>query len=203
MGRARPRRAPNRASPLPQLELELGELIGRWQFSRLVTRSPHFERMHARLEFVRHFFPELETVTIRVGLARKRGVLGWGSLDPHHPGIWVRPRRLDYFTIAHELTHLLQARGQVPRGERACDLHALARSPLLVDAPPSYLRLPAALRLRRAWEPRVALLLHRAARRALEARMRGERGYLKLFERSLETAGGLAVLRGRTPTQGR
>jgi hypothetical protein len=160
----------------------------RWRLSRLVLRSPHHERIRERLEFVRSFFPELEGTTVRVGLARKRGVLGWGSLDPDHPGIWVRPRRLDAFTIAHELTHLLQARGLVPRGERACDLWALARSPLLVDAPPGYLRLPAGLRRRRLLQPRDAALLHRAARRALEARAGGERCYLRHFERDIEDA---------------
>jgi hypothetical protein len=63
-------------------------------------------------------------------------VLGWGSLDPEHPGVWVRPRQLQLFTIAHEFTHLLQARSLVPRGERQCDLWALARSPLLIDSAP-------------------------------------------------------------------
>lgn len=137
---------------------------------------------------MRGFFPELDGTTIRVGLARKRGVLGWGSLDPDHPGIWVRPRRLDAFTIAHELTHLLQARGLVPRGERACDLWALARSPLVVDTPPGYLHLPVALRRQRLLQPRDSTLLHRAALRALEARVRGERGYLRHFEREIEDA---------------
>src|SRR5262245_37189715 len=118
--------------PLEQLEFEFARIEPRWEFSRLAARSPHLRRIRTRLDFVRRHFPELQSVCIRVGLAKKRGVLGWGSLDPHHPAIWVRPRRLDYFTIAHELTHLLQARGQVPRGERACDLHALARSPELV-----------------------------------------------------------------------
>jgi hypothetical protein len=125
---------------------------------------------------------------VRVGLVRKPGVLGWGSLHPDHPGIWVRPRRLDAFTIAHELTHLLQARGLVPRGERACDLWALARSPLLVDAPPGYLRVPAALRRRSALSAAESAMLHRAARGALEARGRGERNYLLRFEREVAEA---------------
>src|SRR5881628_1032428 len=171
-------RRKRKAVPLPQLAMDFGDLRPRWSFSRLVVRSRHAPRIRERLEFVRGFFPELASLTVRVGLARKRGVLGWGSLDPERPGIWVRPLRLDYFTIAHELTHLLQARGLVPRGERACDLWALARSPLIVDAPPGYLRLPGELRRRRSLEPRDAALLHRAARRALEARARGERGYL-------------------------
>jgi len=122
---------------------------------------------------------------VRVGLARKPGVLGWASLHPDHPGVWVRPRRLDAFTIAHEFTHLLQARGLVPRGERACDLWALARSPLLIDTPPGYLRVPAPLRGRRALTAREAALLHRAALRALEARERGRRNYLSWFEQEV------------------
>ena len=150
--------------------------------------SVHCERIRERLELVRGFFPELEGTTVRVGIARKRGVLGWGSLHPDHPGIWVRPRRLDAFTIAHEFTHLLQARGLVSRGERACDLWAMARSPLLIDTPPGYLRLPGHLRRQRSLTPRDAAVLHRAARRAVDARTRGERGYLRYFETEIDNA---------------
>ena len=150
--------------------------------------SPHVRRIRERLDFVRGFFPELEAVTVRVGLARKPGVLGWGSLDPEAPGVWVRPRRLEHFTIAHELTHLLQARGLVPRGERACDLWALARSALLVDSAPGYLRLPRELAELRRLEPATSALLHDAARRAITARAAGERAYLKRFEREVAAA---------------
>src|SRR6266850_2879342 len=100
----------SRAETLEQLAMDLGPPRSDWTFSRLVLRSPHLARIRERLEFVRGFFPELEGVTVRVGLVRKPGILGWGSLDPDQPGIWIRPRRLDHFTIAHELTHLLQAR---------------------------------------------------------------------------------------------
>jgi hypothetical protein len=175
--------------PLEQLAMDFGPPRPRWDLSRLVERSPHRARILERLEFVRRFFPELADGTVRVGLAQKRGVLGWGSLDPDRPGIWVRPRRLAYFTIAHEFTHLLQARGLLPGGERACDLWALARSPLLNDAPPSYLRLPRALRCRRL-DPALATALCEAARRAIAARERGERRYLQGFERELRDAGG-------------
>lgn len=165
--------------------MDLGPDSRRWDFSRVVLRSPHRSRIRERLEFVRRFFPELDGVTVRVGLAQKRGVLGWGSLDPDRPGVWVRPRRLDHFTIAHEFTHLLQARRLLPRGERACDLWALARSALLVDRAPSYLRLPRTLPQRGPLAPRHAAVLHRAAVRAIEARERGERRYLMRFEREV------------------
>lgn len=183
-----PAPARRRTAPLEQLVLELPRETPRWSLSRLVQRSPHRPRILARLEFVRRFFPEMNGATIRVGLAQKRGVLGWGSLDPERPGLWVRPRITRYFTIAHEFTHLLQARGLAPRGERACDLWALARSPLLIDEPPGYLRLPRALRQRRALEPWQATLLHEAARRALAARERGDRRYLSRFEREVTLA---------------
>jgi hypothetical protein len=165
--------------------MDLGPPRPRWSCSRLVLRSPHRQRILERLEFVRAFFPELDGIVVRVGLAQKRGILGWGSLDPGRPGIWVRPRRLDHFTIAHEFTHLLQARGLVPGGERACDLWALARSPLLIDKPPGYLRLPRALRHTGSVAPRVGELLHAAARRAIEARGAGDRRYLQGFEREI------------------
>lgn len=176
--------------------MDFGPPRPRWDLSRLVERSPHRARILERLEFVRRFFPELADGTVRVGLARKRGVLGWGSLDPERPGIWVRPRRLTYFTIAHEFVHLLQARRLVPGGERACDLWALARSPLLNDAPPSYLRLPGPLRRCRLLDPGQATFLCHAARRAIAARDAGARRYLLLFEREVCEAPGEGTSRG-------
>ena len=190
-----------RARPLEQLALELGPGRPRWEFSRLVQRSPHQKRIRERIEFVRYFFPELEGVTVRVGLALKPGVLGWGSLDPERPGIWIRPRRLEYFTIAHEMTHLLQARKLVPRGERACDLWALARTPLVVDAAPGYLRLPRALRKRRLSSAEAALLCD-GARRAIAAREAGDRRYLRGFEEAMFAAAGSGRSAGASPPPG-
>src|SRR5262245_47834566 len=178
-----------RPRPLEQLALELGPDRPRWSLSRLVERSVHRHRILEHLEFARKFYPELEGVSIRIGLAQKRGVLGWGSLDPERPGIWVRPRRLQLFTIAHEFTHLLQARGIVPRGERQCDLWALARSPLLIDSAPNYLRLPRALRRGRPTNDQ-AHALCTAAREAIAARAAGDRRYLARFEAGLAEAHG-------------
>ena len=197
-GSARRRRNPKL---LEQLTLDLGPERPRWTPSRLVQASPHRERILEYLEFARRFFPELEGVNIRVGHAQKRGVLGWGSLDPERPGVWVRPRQLQLFTIAHEYTHLLQARGLVPRGERQCDLWALARSPLLIDSPPNYLKLPRALRRGRPTNDQ-AHALCTAAREAIAAREAGDRRYLARFEERL--AGNFSgrapvVPFGRTP----
>ena len=184
LAQARPARA------LEQLALDFDLCLPRWSLSRPALLSRHRQRILACLEFVRGFFPELGSFTIHVGLARKRGVLGWGSLDPDHPGIWLRPRRLDYFTIAHEFTHLLQALKLVPAGERACDLWAMARSPLLIDSPPSYLALPRALSRQSRIGLATAMRLHDAARRALAARERGVRRYLNSFEQEIAEAFG-------------
>jgi hypothetical protein len=178
------RRRPARPVLLEQLAMDLGPERPRWTFSRLAARSAHHARIVEHLELTRRFFPELDGIVIRVGLAQKRGVLGWGSLDPERPGVWVRPRRLYLFTIAHEFTHLLQARDLVPRGERQCDLFALARTPLLIDHPPSYLRLPRSFR-RPSPTPEQAQQLCDGARRALAAREAGDRRYLQRFEREL------------------
>lgn len=185
-----PTRARRKSSKqLEQLALDLGPERARWKLSRLVVASAHKERILEYLEFARKFYPELEGLEIRVGLAQKRGVLGWGSLDPERPGVWVRPRRLQLFTIAHEFTHLLQARNLVPRGERQCDLWALARSPLLIDAAPNYLRLPRALRRGRPTNDQ-AHALCAAAREAIEGQKLGDRRYLVKFEAAMVEAFG-------------
>ncbi len=181
-----PRRKRRRRKPvlLEQTALDLGPECPRWTFSRLAANSPHHARILEYIEATRRHFPELDGVTIRVGLAQKRGVLGWGSMDPERPGIWVRPRRLQLFTVAHEMTHLLQARGLVPRGERQCDLWALARSPHVIDHAPNYLRVPRSLR-RGPLRYEQALALYETAKAAIAARDAGDRRYLIRFEREI------------------
>jgi len=94
----KPHRAARRSrrplAGLEQIAMDLGPARPRWTFSRLALNSPHHERIRERLEFVRRYYPELEGITIHVGLAQKPGVLGWASLDPERPGVWVRPRRI-------------------------------------------------------------------------------------------------------------
>ncbi len=129
--------------PWPQLELfSIAPAIAivpqapapaqtRWSFTRPWLVSPHLARARRELDGVRDHFPELDGVTVRVGLTKRRGVLGLASLG-EEPLIWIRPRRFRRFAIAHELVHLLQARGLVPgdsgalRDGAAEVLHAIA-----------------------------------------------------------------------------
>jgi hypothetical protein len=164
---------------------------GRWRWTRPWLESPHRARARRELEAVRAHFPELDGVAITVGLTRRRGVLGLASLGAV-PTIWIRPRRIHRFALAHELVHLLQARGLVPGGEKTADLYALARSAAYVDVAPFYLRLPRRLRGDRgALDPAVAARLHALAARAVrERRGKTARGAVRAFERAVaETFG--------------
>ena len=87
-------------------------------------------------------FPELEAHTLTIGLVAKSNV--HGSADSGNMVIRLNTRQrsgMTYFTIAHEVTHLLQkpGLGTVPNGEIQCDIFALARSSLFTDDMPTYL----------------------------------------------------------------
>ena len=137
-------RSPLRKRAWPQLELFTpaeAATPGRWSFTRPWQGSPHLKRARRELDAVRDHFPELEGVTVRVGLTKRRSVLGLASMG-RDPMIWIRPRRIHRCAIAHELVHLLQARDLVPGGEKTCDLFALARAAELIDVAPFYLKVP-------------------------------------------------------------
>ena len=159
----------------PQLELFTPaerDVQGRWAFTRAWAGSPHLKRARRELDAVRDHFPELDDVTVRVGLTKRRNVLGLASLGAT-PMIWIRPRRIHRCAIAHELVHLLQARKLVPGGEKTCDLHTLARSPAVIDVAPFYLKVPARFhdgsREQRV-APEAAAVLHVLALDALAGR---------------------------------
>jgi hypothetical protein len=128
------------------------------------------------------YFPELEGTALKLGIAR--GACGYASLE--EPAIWLNPRGLCYQTIAHELVHLLQARGMVPMGERSCDVYSLTRDVLLVDAAPVYLQVPEILVTDRGGlRPGASRLLYETAREAIRRRAGGERQYIRWFEKRL------------------
>lgn len=132
---------------------------------------------------VRGFFPELDGCSIRVGLTRSAA----GFAAKEELCIWVNPYRLSLHTIAHELVHLLQFRGDLPQGERAADLFALARHPVLADDAPCYLRVPRSLaNASGTARPRALSLLHGVAAEAVRRREAGLRTYLQWFEEELK-----------------
>src|SRR5262245_38306602 len=90
-----------------------------------------------RLENSLAQFPELANRTITVGLTKSAD--GTAEIESMTIRLNVRRRRpVSYFTIGHELTHLLQngGLGIVPGGEVQCDVWTLARSDLFLDDRP-------------------------------------------------------------------
>jgi hypothetical protein len=94
------------------------------------------------------YFPELHNEIVHVGWIAPhgwaRGCCSSSNATTDKPlKISLQPNEKN-FTIAHEFTHLLQARRkeelEIPSGERACDIWALTRLPLeLIDDYPSYI----------------------------------------------------------------
>jgi len=151
--------------------------------TRPLLRHRSCGRVLEQIRHVRFFFPELDGVSLRVGLTRTAA----GFASKEEPVIWVNPRRLTRHTIAHELVHLLQTRGLVPGGEKSADLFALARHAILADDVPSYLEVPRSLRQACATSPHLChALMHCLAREAVARREGGHRTYLRWFEDELK-----------------
>lgn len=122
-------------------------------------------------------FPELGDRTITVGLTSAKGIEGLAWPKEMFVRLNVR-RRLSYFTIGHELTHLLQRPGLgiVPAGEVQCDIWTLARSELFLDAKPSYLEVACRSR---EW-PRHAVAVRQLCQQAVQVRPQNRRYILWL-----------------------
>jgi len=110
------------------------------EFSRFAQRtfSPEFE---ARIFRVYSLFPELQDKRIICGSMKTFGsvegiAIGWRS-----PPVFRLQPNVSYYTIAHELMHLVQCNGSgIPHGEVACDIWTVHRMPLeLLDERPYYL----------------------------------------------------------------
>lgn len=90
-------------------------------------------------------FPELANRRVVVGITRKQWLDGYAVGEDFCVRLNIKRRTgISYFTIGHELTHLLQTPGLgvVPDGEVQCDIWTLARSDLFLDERPSYLEVP-------------------------------------------------------------
>jgi hypothetical protein len=181
--------------PAPATAEELAGDEGRWRWTRPWLVSPHRARARRELNLVRAHFPELEGITVTIGMTKRRTILGLASMGGD-PALWLRPRIIHRFVIAHEFVHLLQARDLVPGGEKAADLYALARSLEVIDVAPSYLAIPRPMQAPPTTgrtprlAPGVPELLHDEARRAIAAnRGKTARGAVRRFELALAEPG--------------
>lgn len=146
------------------------------------------------------YFPELHGDVIYVGWIAPRGwargscsISSFSSssssssnnLTKKRLKINLQPNERN-FTIAHEFTHLLQARRkeelQIPCGERACDVWTLTRLPLeLLDDHPSYI---GNYLMRKRWD-RIKMQVRELAFCAIEIR-KTKRQYIVWLENEIK-----------------
>ncbi len=139
------------------------------------------------------YFPELHKEIVLVGWIAPhgwaRGSCCCSSVSTSKPlKISLQPNERN-FTIAHEFTHLLQARKkeelQIPSGERACDVWALTRLPLeLIDDYPSYI---GNYLMRKRWDT-VKNIVRELAFNAIQIR-KTKRQYIVWFEDEVKKLG--------------
>lgn len=145
-----------------------------------------------RLDGLHRYFREVRS-SVKVGISRSYDGLAFQSDDGHvqlmlgvkrqRDGGWRLPT---HYTVAHELMHLVQFKSKdIPSGERACDVYALARiPPELIDESPTYLVVPRGRRGR--WTATDAEMAHDLAVEALQKRAQGLRRYASWWEQEFE-----------------
>lgn len=154
----------------------------RWKFTKPFRDKTGQKPFLRRLDRVRILFPEFEGETIKVGITTRAD----GKADLSGQAIYFRSRNSTNYTMAHELTHLLQGKGLVPGGERSCDIYTLARSVEFCDQAPNYLKTPRwIMDEERMLHPSRRATVHELAKEAVSRRSRGLRNYISWFEAEL------------------
>ena len=175
-----------------QLELALDAAVPAQGYGIKVTRALQKHRSCRRtlekVRYVRRFFPELDGVSLKIGLTRTSS----GMAVPGGYEIWLNPFHVSNHTIAHELVHLLQRRGtNIPQGERSCDVYSLARHWTLNDVNPSYVKIPPVLlEIDGTLAPAAAALVFRTAAESIRMKQEGLRNYIAWFEARLRESAG-------------
>lgn len=171
-----------------------GQMPMEISWSRKACRLPDEVKVEIsrRVNALQPYFPELSP-RIRIGLTRlfagfvfqsSRGFVRLNlEVRKRKNGPWQYPT---YFTIAHELMHLVQFNSDgMPSDETACDIFTLARLPSrLIDESPAYLFVPP--KAREVWREADAELAHRLAKVAVEKLEEGDESYVSYWEDEFE-----------------
>jgi hypothetical protein len=150
------------------------------------------KELAGRLESLHKYFREIKP-SMKIGISRSYDGLVFQSDDGHvklmlgvrrtRKGTWRMPT---YYTVAHELMHLVQFNNSsIPGGERACDVHTLSRlPPRFIDESPTYLVVPPGRRGR--WTREDAKMAHELASEAIRRREAGLKRYAVWWESEFE-----------------
>ncbi len=155
----------------------------RWIFTRRFLAKKGQKNFLKRLDEARNSFPELEGQTVKVGITINVD----GKADTKSKAVYFKSRNVSYYVIGHELTHLLQEMGKVPKGERSCDIYTLARRIDFCDEAPTYVKVPRRLLDERGFiRKEFRGMVHETAKTAVTMRELGRRNYISWFEKTLE-----------------
>ena len=156
----------------------------RLHITRPLQQHRRVEAVVGRVRRALRYYPELDDRKITVGVTRVAD--GIAVLEDMTVRFDVRRRPPTYYTIGHELTHLLQALRRVPEGEIQCDIWTVSRGRLFLDEAPCYLPLPD--QIRKQWR-RYALRVRYLCERAISERGQ-RRYYIRWLQDRLEELAG-------------
>jgi hypothetical protein len=168
---------------IAKVENSLGYEI---RFTKMANAS-FTEKYKLRIIDVFKYYPELNSEIVCVGWITPRGWARGSAISSCDVNktlkISLQPNEKN-FTIAHEFTHLLQAKKKegelkIPSGERPCDVWTLARLPLeLLDDFPSYITM--SYQARKQWHD-IKAKVRELALQAIELR-KTKRRYIEWLE---------------------
>jgi hypothetical protein len=109
-------------------------------FSRYAQQAFSLD-FRSKILSVYYYFPELHTKRIICGYLKKHSLIKGTAISWTDPPVFRLRPNVSNYTIAHELTHLVQGnQSGIPHGEVACDIWTIYRMPIeLLDEQPYYL----------------------------------------------------------------
>lgn len=157
----------------------------RWTYTRYFAKKKGQSRFLMRLDEARSYFPELDGITVKVGIT----INADGKADLEAKAVFFRSRNVSYYVMGHELTHLLQEIQELPKSERSCDIFTMARTVLFCDESPNYVKVPKGMMDENSFIlEHYRGFVHRTAKSSAALRRAGKKFYISWFERTLEDA---------------
>ncbi len=136
-----------------------------------------------KMSYVLQFFPKLSG-KFKVGYTDSYNGVAVGNKSDQNYDYYIRlTKNVSLYTIAHEFTHLIQRKTQIPSGERQCDIWTIARTPKYLDSPPTYLEIPNPIKDN--WCQHNTQI-HKIAKKAIKKRNNGKHAYIKWFEKEIK-----------------
>lgn len=136
-----------------------------------------------KMSYVLQFFPKLSG-EFKVGYTDSYNGVAVGSKSNQEYDYYIRlTDNVSLYTIAHEFTHLIQRKTQIPSGERQCDIWTIARTPKYLDSPPTYLEIP--ISIKENWN-KYNTQIHKIGKKAIKKRDKGKHAYIKWFENEIK-----------------